>query len=206
MSNILFLTSSPRGSASYSNQVALALVQKLRDGDPHAKVTVRDLARAPLPHIDDDFVAATRGADGPQSDAQKAIAALSDALVDELIAADTVVIAAPMINFSIPTTLKTWIDYVARPGRTFRYSESGPKGLVTGKRVHLVVARGGIYSDKKQFDFQVPYLRHVLGFLGMADVDVIDVEGTAFGPQAAERAVASALAVVGTTGLEQRAA
>jgi FMN-dependent NADH-azoreductase len=206
MSNILFLTSSSRGSASYSNQVALALVQKLRDAEPRAKVIVRDLAKAPLPHIDEDFVVAIRGADGPQTDVQRAIAAQSDALVDELVAADTLVIAAPMINFTIPSTLKTWIDYVARAGRTFSYSESGPKGLVTGKRVYLVVARGGVYSDKQQFDFQVPYLRHVLGFLGMTDVEVIDVEGIALGPQAAERAVASALAAVGAVALEPRAA
>jgi FMN-dependent NADH-azoreductase len=206
MSNILFLTSSPRGSASYSKQIALALLRRLRDAEPRAKVTIRDLAKAPLPHIDDDFVAAIRSADGPQTDVQRAIAAQSDALVDELVAADTVVIAAPMINFTIPSTLKTWIDYVARAGRTFSYSESGPKGLVTGKRVYLVVARGGVYSDKQQFDFQVPYLRHVLGFLGMTDVEVINVEGIAFGPQAAERAVASALAAVDTVALEQRAA
>jgi FMN-dependent NADH-azoreductase len=207
MSNILFVSSSPRRTASYSNQVAFALLEKLEDADPRAEVTVRDLARDPLPHIDEDFVTATRGPDGPQTDAQKAIAARSDALVDELIAADTVVIAAPMINFTIPSTLKTWIDYIARAGRTFSYSESGPKGLVTGKRVFLVVARGGIYSgDKRQFDFQLPYLLHVLAFLGMTDVEVIEVEGTAFGPQAAERAVAAALAAVGTATLERRAA
>jgi FMN-dependent NADH-azoreductase len=205
MSNILFVSSSARRS-SYSNQVAYALLQRLEDSDPDAEVTVRDLAKAPLPHIDDEFVTATRGPSGPQTDVQKAIAAQSDALVDELIAADTVVIAAPMINFTIPTTLKTWIDYIARAGRTFSYSESGPKGLVTGKRVFLVVARGGVYSDKKQFDFQLPYLVHVLAFLGMTDVEVIDVEGTAFGPQAAERAVAAALAAVETVALQQRAA
>jgi FMN-dependent NADH-azoreductase len=202
MSNILFVTSSARRTASYSNQVAFALLQKLEDSDPHAEVTIRDLARDALPHIDEDFVTATRGPEGPQTDAQKAIAAQSDALVDELIAADTVVIAAPMINFTIPSTLKTWIDYIARAGRTFSYSESGPKGLVTGKRVFLVVSRGGVYSDKKQFDFQLPYLLHVLAFLGMTDVEVIDVEGTAFGPQA----VAAALAAVGTVALERRAA
>jgi FMN-dependent NADH-azoreductase len=205
MSNILFVSSSARRS-SYSNQVAYALLQRLEDSDPGAEVTVRDLAKSPLPHIDEEFVTATRGPGGPQTDVQKAIAARSDALVDELIAADTVVIAAPMINFTIPTTLKTWIDYIARAGRTFSYSQSGPKGLVTGKRVFLVVARGGVYSDKKQFDFQLPYLLHVLAFLGMTDVEVIDVEGTAFGPQAAERAVAAALAAVETVALQQRAA
>ena len=200
MSNILFVTSSARRKASYSNQIATELLRKLEESDPDAEITIRDLAADPLPHIDDDAPG------GPRTDAQKAIAARSDSLVDELIAADTVVIAAPMINFTIPTTLKSWIDYVARAGRTFSYGESGPKGLVTGKRVFLVVARGGVYSDKAQFDFQLPYLRHVLAFLGMTDVEVIDVEGTAFGPEAAERAVAAALVRVEAVAFEQHAA
>jgi len=102
------------------------------------------------------------------------------------------VIAAPMINFTIPSTLKSWVDYVARAGRTFRYSEKGPEGLVTGKQVILVVARGGVYAGNPALDFQVPYLKSVLGFLGMTDVEVIEVEGTAFGPDAAEKAVAAA--------------
>jgi FMN-dependent NADH-azoreductase len=206
MSNILFVTSSPRRPGSYSNQVASALVEKLETASPGAIVTVRDLASEPLPYIDDDFVAAIRGPSGPQTDVQREIARRSDALVDELLAADTVVIAAPMINFTIPTTLKSWIDYVARAGRTFSYSENGLKGLVNGKRVFLVVARGGVYSDKAHFDFQLPYLRHVLAFLGMTDVEVIDVEGTAFGPEAAERAVNAALARVEAVAREQRAA
>ncbi len=109
-----------------------------------------------------------------------------------MLKADIVVIAAGMINFTIPSTLKSWIDYVAHPGRTFSYSEAGPKGLATGKQVILVAATGGVYSDKRALDFQVPYLKHVLGFLGMTDVEVIDVEGTAFGPDAAEQAVAAA--------------
>ena len=103
---------------------------------------------------------------------------------------------ASKINFTIPSNLKTWIDYVARAGRTFSYSEAGPKGLVTGKHVILAVARGGIYSDKQAFDFQVPYLRNVLGFLGMTDIEVVDVEGTAYGPEAAEKAVAAATAQI----------
>jgi FMN-dependent NADH-azoreductase len=206
MSNILFVTSSPRRPGSYSNQVASALVEKLEATSPGAIVTARDLAREPLPHIDDEFVAAIRGPAGPQTDAQREIARRSDALVDELLAADTVVIAAPMINFTIPTTLKSWIDYIARAGRTFSYSENGPKGLVSGKRVFLVVARGGVYGDKAQYDFQLPYLRHVLAFLGMTDVEVIDVEGTAFGPEAAERAVTAALARVEAVALPRHAA
>jgi len=194
--NILHITSSPRGEASYSSRVAAEVIAEVTRRAGGATVTTRDLARAPLAHIDADFVAATKSPAGAQTAPQRAQLAQSDALVDELFAADLIVIAAPMINFAIPSNLKTWIDYVARAGRTFAYSEKGPQGLVTDKQVILVVARGGIYSDKPAFDFQVPYLKNVLGFLGMTDVEVIDVEGTAFGPEAAEKAVAAALAKV----------
>jgi FMN-dependent NADH-azoreductase len=170
------------------------VLAELRRRDPGATVKVRDLGREPLPHIDDDFVAATRGPAGAQTDEQRALLARSDALVDELLAADVIVIAAPMINFTIPSNLKAWIDYVARAGRTFRYSEKGPEGLVTGKHVILVPARGGVYPADAALDFQVPYLKSVLGFLGMTDVAVIEVEGTAFGAEAAEKAVTAATA------------
>ena len=194
MSNILFVTSSSRGSASYSNQIANKVIDELRDADPGAKIVVRDLTQNSLPHIDDDFVAATRGPNGPQTDRQREILATSNELVDELFAADTVVIAAPMINFSVASTLKSWIDYVARAGRTFSYSEAGPKGLVTGKRVIVISASGGVYSsgDAAAFDSQIPWLKNVLGFLGMTEVEVIRVEGTAFGPEAAVKAVEAA--------------
>lgn len=193
--NILYVTSSPRGAESYSNRVAQSVLDELRARDPGAAVTVRDLAREPLPHIGEDFAAATRSPNGPQTDAQRALLAQSDALVDELLAADVLVIAAPMINFTIPTNLKAWIDYVARAGRTFRYSEKGPEGLVTGKQAIVVAARGGIYSGAgSALDFQLPYLKGVLGFLGITDVEVLEVEGTAYGPEAAEKAVTAATA------------
>lgn len=204
--NILHVTSSPRGSASYSNRVAANVLNELAARNPGATVTVRDLARDPLPHIGDDFVAATRGPNGPQTDAQRALLARSDELVDELFAADVIVIAAPMINFTIPTNLKAWIDYVARAGRTFRYNEKGPEGLVTGKQVIVVAARGGVYQDAgKALDFQLPYLKSVLGFLGMTDVEVLEVEGTAYGPDAAEKAVTAATSKLHAT-CEQRSA
>jgi FMN-dependent NADH-azoreductase len=195
MSNILYISSSPRGAASYSNQIAEGVIRDLRSNDPEALVVVRDLARSPLPHIDNEFVTATRGAGAPLTERHQAIVARSDELIDELAAADIVVIAAPMINFNVSSTLKSWFDYVARAGRTFRYSETGPQGLMTGKRVVIVSASGGIYSgDKGAVDFQVPWLRNMLGFLGMTDVEVIRVEGTAFGAEAAEQAVARAVA------------
>lgn len=195
MANILLVASSPRGSASYSNKIAEKVVSDLRNSDPDALVMVRNLAQAPLPHIDFDFVTATRGQGGAETPRQQAILARSDELIDELTAADIVVIAAPMINFSVSSTLKTWFDYIARAGRTFRYSEKGPQGLMTGKRVIIVSASGGVYSgENAAFDFQVPWLRSMLGFLGMTNVEVIRVEGTALGPDAAEQAVARAAA------------
>jgi FMN-dependent NADH-azoreductase len=196
MSNILYVNSSPRGNASYSNQIAERVIRELQQAEPASRVVVRDLARDPLPHIDDDFVVATKSAAGPQTDKQHQILATSNALVDELFAADIIVIAAPMINFSVASTLKSWIDYVARAGRTFKYTEQGPQGLVTGKRVIIVSASGGVYSagDAISFDFQVPWLKGVLAFLGMTNVELIRIEGTAFGPEAAEKAVASAAA------------
>jgi FMN-dependent NADH-azoreductase len=195
MFRILHVSSSPRGDASYSNQVAARLIRELKQANPQTTVTVRDLAQDPLPHIDADFVAATRSADGPRTERQRAILAQSDALVDEFLAADTIVIAAPMINFSVSTTLKSWFDYIARAGRTFSYSEAGPKGLATGKRVIIVSASGGIYSGEyAAFDFQIPWLRNMLGFLGMTNVEIIRVEGTAFGPEAADKALERATA------------
>jgi FMN-dependent NADH-azoreductase len=192
--NILHITSSPRGPQSYSNRVAAGVLDELRQRNPGATVVTRDLAREPLPHIDEDFVAATRSPNGPQTEKQRGLLALSDALVDELIAADIVVIATPMINFTISSNLKSWLDFVARAGRTFSYSEAGPKGLVTGKQVIVVAAKGGIYAANPALDFQVPYLKSVLGFLGMTDVEVLDVEGTAYGPDIAEKAVEAASA------------
>jgi len=192
--NILHITSSPRGAASFSNRVAENVLGELRRRHADASIVTRDLARKPLPHVDADFVTATRSPEGPQTDTQRGLLALSDELVDELLAADIVVIATPMINFTIPSNLKAWIDYVARAGRTFSYSEAGPEGLVTGKHVILVAARGGVYADKQALDFQVPYLKSVLAFLGMTDVEVLEVEGTAFGPEAAEKAVEAASA------------
>src|ERR1043166_2012305 len=194
--NILHITSSPRGAASFSNRVADNVLGELRRDrrrrHPDASVVTRDLARNPLPHADADFVAATRSPDGPQTETQRGLLALSDQLVDELLAADIVVIATPMINFTIPSNLKAWVDSVARAGRTFSYSEAGPKGLVTGKHVILVAARGGVYADKQALDFQVPYLKGVLASLGMTDVEVLEVEGTAYGPDVAEKAVEAA--------------
>ncbi len=195
MTNILFLTSSPRGGASHSKRVATRVLEELRRRDPQAEVTVRDLANDPVRHIDEDFVTGIFVPADRLNPEQRERLAQSDALVDELLAADIVVIAVAMINFGIPSTLKAWIDHVTRVGRTFQYGESGPRGLVTGKRVILVEATGGVYSDgpRRELDHVTPYLLQLLAFLGMTDVKVIGIEGTSLGPEAAERALAAGL-------------
>jgi len=195
MRQILCLTSSPRRDTSYSNLVAARVLKALRIVHPDAPVTIRDLAGHPLPHIDEDFITATRSIAGARTERQKALLEQSDILVDELVCADTIVIAAGMINFGVPSTLKAWIDYVVRPGRTFRYPEHGTKGLLGGRRVILVLARGGIYSGgpMRPLEHEESYLRAILGYLGITDIETILIEGVALGPDAAERAVDGAL-------------
>ncbi|MDE2054783.1 MAG: FMN-dependent NADH-azoreductase [Xanthomonadaceae bacterium] len=197
MSHILLITSSPR-LASHSSKVAHALAEQLAAREPGSTLTVRDLTRYPIPHIDDGFAAA-RGVPADElTPDQKASLALSDRLLEELFAADTIVIAAGMINFGIPSSLKAYIDHIVRPRVTFAYSAEGPEGLVKGKKVYLVVARGGVYTEgpMQPFNFQDTYLRTVFAFIGLDDVELITVEGVAFGPEATDRAVGSALARV----------
>ena len=195
MSNVLLITSSPRGELSYSSKVARALVDRLTAGDPAARVVVRDLAAEPLPHIGGDFLASLGAPAESRSPAQAAALALSDRLIAEIKAADVIVIASAMINFGIASTLKTWFDYLLRAGETFAYVDHRPVGLVTGKKVYLAQARGGVYSDGplQAANFQEPHLRTLLGFIGLTDVEAIAVEGVAFGPDVAEKAFASAL-------------
>ncbi len=196
MSNILLVTSSPRGSASHSTRVATELAAKLREANPSSRLIVRDLAANPLPHIDPDYSAGIYTPVEQRTPRQAEVVAVSDAVVEELLSADTVVLATGFINFNISSTLKSWIDHVARAGKSFSYSEGGPKGLATGKKVYVVLASGGIYSEGAavQMDHAVPYLRSVLGFLGMTDVEVIRVEGVGMGEEAVTTALNKASA------------
>jgi FMN-dependent NADH-azoreductase len=197
MSQILLITSSPR-SNSYSTRAAQHLAEKLQQQDPGSKLIVRDLNRDPLPHIDDTFATARNQSAEKLTPEQRSALTLSDELLQELFASDVIIISAAMINFGIPSTLKAYIDYIVRPGVSFRYSEKGPEGLIKGKKVYLVVARGGVYSQgpMQSYNFQDTYLRAVLGFIGMTDVEVIAVEGVAFGAEAAEKAFSQALSRV----------
>jgi len=199
MQNVLFVTSSPFGSQSYSQRIARGIVDDLKIQDPSVRVVVRNLAKEPVPHASEDFAIGRNLQLDQRNDATLRALALSDALVDELAAADVIVIAAPMHNFGIPSALKAWIDHIVRPGRTFTYSDKGPRGLLEGKKVVLVLARGGVYSKgpMQPYDFQEPYLRAILGFIGLTDVDVVRVEGVALGDDAVKSALASATAQAG---------
>jgi FMN-dependent NADH-azoreductase len=200
MSKVLLITSSPRGKASHSSRIARSLADQLAGSDPNSTVVVRDLAREPLPHIGEDFVTALGTPAENRTPAQSAAVGLSDHLVAELFAADVIVIASAMINFGVSSTLKTYIDHISRAGSTFRYTANGPEGLVKGKKAYIVRASGGVYSEGayKPFNFQDPYLKHVLGFIGITDVETIHIEGVAMGPEATDKALAAAAGKVAT--------
>ncbi|MGO8369056.1 FMN-dependent NADH-azoreductase [Rhizobium ruizarguesonis] len=193
MSSILLLTSSPRAE-SLSTPIAVDLAEKLKNQNPGSVVVRRDLAATPLPHIDDLFTGAIRKPAEARTAEETVAVKTSDELVNELLAADTIVISTGLINFNIYSSLKTWIDNVARAGLTFKYTESGPVGLATGKKVYVVLASGGVYSQgpAAPLNHAVPYLKSVLGFLGISDIETIYVEGLAFGPEAAEKAIDAA--------------
>lgn len=192
MANILILNSSVHGEASISNRLTAAFAERARAADPEARIVVRDLGRDTIPHLTEETVAGIRAE--ARTDRERAAQALSDALIGELAAADVVVIGAPMYNFGMTSTLKTWFDHVLRARVTFRYSENGPEGLMTGKKAVVIESRAGVYSDgpSAAMDFQEPHIRGLLGFMGITDVEFVRVEGLAFGPESADRALAAA--------------
>ncbi|RWO70247.1 MAG: FMN-dependent NADH-azoreductase [Mesorhizobium sp.] len=196
--SILLITSSPRGAASHSTRIATEFAEKLVAADPSNTLVVRDLVANPLPHIDADYASGIYVPAEARTARQAEVVGVSDVVLDELFAADTVILATGFINFNISSTLKSWVDHISRSGKSFSYGENGPKGLVTGKKVYIVLASGGIYSEGAavQFDHAIPYLRGVLGFLGMTDVDVIRIEGVGMGPDAVTAALAKATAKV----------
>ena len=195
MTNILIIDSAATGAASISHRLTDALAQTLRRRHPGALIVRRDIGAEPIPHLDAATTAAIRGAE-PSNDAARAAVALSDALVAELKAADILVIGAPMYNFGMPSTLKAWFDHVLRAGITFRYSEAGPEGLVTGKKAIVIETRGGLYSEgpAAAMDSQEPHLRTMLGFMGVDEIAFVRAEKLGFGAEAVSEAIAAATA------------
>lgn len=188
---ILQINSSARRDASHSTRLAARIVQRLRDADPEATLTVRDLDLAPHPVLDEAALGALFTPAGQRTPAQVARVALDDALIREIEAADVAVIGVPMYNFGVPASLKNWIDAISRAGVTFRYTEKGPEGLLKGKKVYVALTRGGRYRDTPA-DTQVPYLKTVFGFLGLTDVTFVYAEGLALGAATEQAAIASA--------------
>jgi len=192
--NILQINSSVRGAASESSRVASQIAAKFAAANAGASVTVRDLGANPHPVLDEATLGALFTPADQRTAAQSARVALDDALIAEVQAADVVVIGAPMYNFGMPIQLKAWFDAIARAGVTFRYTASGPEGLLTGKKVFVATARGGIYPADA--DPQVPHIRMLLNFLGMTDNQFIYSSGLAMGPEAAAKGQADADAAV----------
>jgi FMN-dependent NADH-azoreductase len=190
---ILQINASARREGANSTRVANDIVASLRAAHPDAELTVRDLAADPLPVLDEAALGALFTPAEARTPEQAARVAVADAAVAELQAHDVIVLGVPMYNFGVPVQFKNWIDAVARAGITFRYTANGPEGLVKGKKVIVALARGGIYRDTPA-DSQVPYLKSVLGFLGMTDVRFVYAEGLNMGPEAAERGFAQAQA------------
>jgi FMN-dependent NADH-azoreductase len=192
---VLHLDSSALGAASVSRQLTSEIVARQRALHPDIKVTYRDLAADPALHLTGAHMAARMGATSDDATLNDDLVK-GNAYMDELFAADVLVIGAPMYNLSIPTPLKAWIDRVAVAGKTFRYTATGPEGLLKGKKAFIASARGGVYSagsPAAALEHQETYLIGLLAFLGVTDVKVVRAEGMAFGPEAKEAAIAHAL-------------
>src|SRR5262245_45742012 len=194
MKHVLVLNSSAAGADSVSRVLVAEAVSRALAAHPDARVTHRDLGANPLPHLVPETLNGVRGT--PVTPAEQAARVLSDELVNELRAADTVIIGAPMYNFSVPTTLRAWFDHVLRSGVAFRYSAEGPQGLLGGRRVIVIESRGGRYSEgaAQSVGFQEPYLRHLLGFMGITDVTFVHAEKIGYGPEARSAALKEARA------------
>lgn len=185
--DLLHIDSSALGAHSVSRPLGAAIVEAFQRSHPGTRVTYRDVAAHPLPHWT------------PIADANDPGVRIANNVLDEFLAADVIVIGAPMYNFSIPSTLKAWIDRIAVAGKTFRYGANGAEGLAGAKRIIIASSRGGIYAagaPGAAYDFQETYLRQVLGFLGVADIQIIRAEGVNLGPEQKAQAIAAARAAI----------
>lgn len=182
MANILNIKTSISGENSASNQLSQAVIHRLLKKNPNTTVTVRDLASHPIPHLElhhsESFVIADEEKNAEQKESSK----YSEAALKEVQEADIIVIGVPFYNFSFPSTLKSWIDHIAVPGKTFSYADGSPKGLLQNKKAYLNFTIGGIYEQKEIIDNMEAYLKTLLGFIGITDVEVFRSEGMAIPP------------------------
>jgi FMN-dependent NADH-azoreductase len=193
---LLHVDSSILGEASASRQLSAAIVRPLIHAVPDLQVVRRDLDADPIPHLDSRLLAAVRP-DIAGDGAMHATAEKGTVVVDEFLGADIVVIGAPMYNFTIASQLKAWLDHIIIAGKTFRYTEAGAQGLAGGKKVIIASSRGGLYAPgtpQAANDHQETYLRAILGFIGIEDIEIVRAEGLALGPEQREAAMRAALA------------
>jgi FMN-dependent NADH-azoreductase len=210
MKNLLLVTASLHGKHSRSVRLARELIELLQDTLGRFHVTERELGDGTIRHLSGEYLQAISTAPIQRTPRQKQLARVGDGLIEEVEAADVIVIAAPMYNFTIPSTLKSWFDHVARSGRTFRYTPEGrPQGLLKDKKVYVVESRGGFYggdSPANEPDFHEPYLKAMLGFIGLNDVSFVHVEGQDISPSEAQAGVREAREVLATLVLRPRVA
>ena len=196
MTTLLQINASINNSNGQSSQLANQFVAAFRARNPGAKFLLRDVAAAdPVPHLNAERFGAFINKPEERTAAQHAVVAYSDMLINELKQADVIVFGLPMYNFGVPSQLKAYFDHIARAGATFKYTDQGPLGLLTGKKVYVFAARGGLYAGTP-LDTQTSYVRDFLRFLGMSDVEFIYAEGLAVSPQSKEEGLAKALAEI----------
>lgn len=193
MSRVLIIESSARQQGSVSRQLTQAFISQWDRAHPEDEVVVRDVAEHVLPHLDASLLGAWTKPEAEHDVAEREALQRSNLLTDELLAADVLVLAAPMYNFTIPSTLKAWLDHVLRAGVTFKYTATGPQGLLEGKRAIVLTSRGGVHAGGAS-DHQEPYLRQVLAFIGIHDVTFVHAEGLNMGGEVAERGLSQAMA------------
>ena len=189
--NILQIKSSILGGASQSSRLADEFVALLSQQHPEAKLIQRDLAAEPVPHLDGARAGAFFAKPEERTPGQREVIAYSDALIDELRGADVLVLGLPMYNFGVPSQLKAWFDHIARAGETFKYTEKGAVGLLTGKKAYVFATRGGVYGDN---DAQTQFVRQFLGFIGISDVEFVYAEGLAISPESRNNSLIAAQA------------
>ena len=202
MPSLLHLNSSILGENSVSRALSAAAVARLQSLDPTIEVVYRDLAAQPIPHLSGNYVGVVRaGLEAGHDAALKADLALGTNILGEFLAADTVVLGVAQYNFSVPSQLKAWIDRIAVPGKTFRYTEKGPEGLLGNKRVIIALARGGFYgpgSPAESFEHTLSYLKSVLAFIGIGDPEVITADGVNISAEQRKSSLKAAQAEIGT--------
>lgn len=192
MTRLLHLNTSIFGDDGQSSQLANRFVEELKTRTDDLEVTVRDLGADPIPHLTAATFQAALTPKENRTDEQQQAAALADTLVDELVAADVIVLGLPMYNFNVPSALKAWFDHVARAGATFRYTENGPEGMLAdGKQVYVFAARGGVYTGT-DMDVQTPYVKQFFGLLNITDVEFVYAEGLNLGEESKLEALEAA--------------